>query len=135
MSISGFAVGFAVCIIIALYTYNEFTIDQCYPDYNRITRVIDAKSNNCDLDYNLNAILREKYPEVELSCPVMLLGGMDVTAKTDKHFTRFKGIISTTNDFFQMFSIQVVKHSGNLPFEGNTSAVITESLARVTFPG
>lgn len=134
LSISGFAVGFAVCIIIALYAYNEFTIDQCYPEYDRITRVIDAKSNNCDLDYNLNAILREKYPEVELSCPMMLMGGMDVKVKTDKNFTKFKGAISTTNDFFQMFSIPVVKHSGNLPFEGNASAVITESLARSLFP-
>jgi len=134
LSISGFAVGFAVCIIIALYTYNEFTIDHCYPNYDRITRIIDAKKNNCDLDYNLNVILKEKYPEVELSCPIMLLGGMDITVKTDKHFTRVRGLLSTTNYFFQMFSIQVVKHSGNLPFEGNESAVITESLARSLFP-
>jgi len=134
LNISGFAVGFAVCIIIALYTYNEFTIDQCYPEYDRITRVIDAKSNNCNLDYNLNSILREKYPEVEQACPVMLLGGMDFTVKTDKHFTRFKGMISTTNDFYKLFSIRVVKHSGNLPFEGNESAVITESLAKSLFP-
>jgi putative ABC transport system permease protein len=134
LSISGFAVGFAVCIIIALYAYNEFTIDQCYPEYDRITRVIDAKSNNCDLDYNLNAILREKYPEVELSCPVMLLGGVDVSARTEKNSTRFKGVTSTTNDFFKIFSIRIIKHSGNLPFEGNSSAVITESLARKLFP-
>lgn len=134
LSISGFAVGFAVCIIIALYAYNEFTIDQCYPEYNRITRVIDAKSNNCDLDYNLNAILREKYSEVELSCPVMLLGGVDVSARTEKNSTRFKGVMSTTNDFFKIFSIRIIKHSGNLPFEGNSSAVITESLARKLFP-
>jgi putative ABC transport system permease protein len=134
LSISGFAVGFAVCIIIALYTYNEFTIDHCYPNYDRITRVIDAKSNKCDLDYNMNAILREKYPEVEQACPVILLGGMDLTVKTDKHFARFKGMISTTNDFYKMFSIRVVKHSGNLPFEGKESAVITESLAKSLFP-
>ena len=134
LSISGFAVGFAVCIIIALYACNEFTIDHCYPDYDRIARVIDAKNNNCDLDYNLSTLFREKYPEVELACPMMLLGGMDLSAKTDKHFTRFKGMISTTNDFFQMFSIPVVKHSGNLPFEGNESAVITESLASSLFP-
>jgi len=134
LSILGFAVGFAVCIIIALYAYNEFTIDQCYPEYNRITRVIDAKSNNCDLDYNLNAILREKYPEVELSCPVMLLGGVDVSARTEKNSTRFKGVMSTTNDFFKIFSIRIIKHSGNLPFEGNSSVVITESLARILFP-
>ena len=134
LNITGFAVGFAVCIIIAIYAYNEFTIDQIYPNYDRITRVIDSKSNNCDLDYNLNAILKEKYPEVELSCPMMLIGGLDLTVKTDKHFTRFKGMISTTNDFFKMFSIRVVKHSGNLPFEGNASAVITESLARSLFP-
>lgn len=134
LSISGFAVGFAVCIIIALYAYNEFTIDQCYPEYNRITRVIDAKNNNCDLDYNLNAILREKYPEVELSCPVMLLGGVDVSARTEKNSIRFKGVMSTTNDFFKIFSIRIIKHSGNLPFDGNSSAVITESLARKLFP-
>jgi putative ABC transport system permease protein len=134
LSISGFAVGFAVCIVIAMYAYNEFTIDQCFPEYAQITRVVDAKNNNCDLDYNLNAILGDKYPEVQLSCPMMLMGGVDVTVKTDKHFTRFKGIISTTNDFFQIFSIRVVKHSGNLPFEGNESAVITESLARSLFP-
>ena len=134
LNISGFAVGFAVCIIIALYAYNEFTIDQYYPEYDRITRVVDSKSNNCNLDYNLNAILKEKYPEVELSCPMMLMGGMDVAVKTDKHFTRVKGIISTTNDFFRLFSIRVVTHSGNLPFEGNTSAIITESLAKSLFP-
>lgn len=134
LSISGFAVGFAVCIIIALYTYYEFTIDHCYPNYDHITRVIDTKNNSCNLDYNLNVTLKERYPEVELSCPIMLLGGMDVTVKTDKHFTRFRGLISTTNDFFQMFSILVVKHSGNLPFEGNESAVITESLAMSLFP-
>src|ERR1035437_844524 len=134
LSISGFAVGFAVCIILAFYAYNEFTIDQCYPEYDRITRVIDAKSNSCDLDYNLNATLREKYPEVELSCPMFLIGGLEVSAKTDKHFTRFKGIISTTNDFYKLFSIRVVKHSGNLPFEGKESAVITESLAKSLFP-
>jgi putative ABC transport system permease protein len=33
-----------------------------------------------------------------------------------------------------MFSIRVVKHSGNLPFEGKESAVITESLAKSLFP-
>ena len=134
LSILGFAVGFAVCIIIALYAYNEFTIDQCYPEYNRITRVIDAKRNKCDLDYNLNAILREKYPEVELSCPVMLLGGVDVSARTEKNSTRFKGVMSTTNDFFKIFSIRIIKQSGNLPFDGNSSVVITESLARILFP-
>ena len=134
LNIFGFAVGFAVCIIISLYAYNEFTIDHCYPDYDRITRVIDAKSNNCNLDYNLNSILKEKYPEVELACPVIIFGGLDLTVKTDKHFARFKGMISTTNDFYKMFSIRVVKHSGNLPFEGNASAVITESLAKSLFP-
>jgi putative ABC transport system permease protein len=59
---------------------------------------------------------------------------MDLTVKTDKHFARFKGMISTTNDFYKMFSIRVVKHSGNLPFEGKESAVITESLAKSLFP-
>ena len=134
LSISGFAIGFAVCIIIALYAYNEFTIDHCYPNYDRITRVLDAKKNNCDLDYNLSATLREKYPEVELSCPIMLMGGVDVSARTDKNSTRFKGVMSTTNDFFKIFSIRIIKHSGNLPFEGNSSAVITESLSRKLFP-
>jgi len=103
LSISGFAVGFVVCIIIALYAYSEFTVDHCYPNYDRMTQIIEANKNNCELDYNLDAVLKEKYPEVELSCPMMLLGGLDLTIKTDKHFTRFKGLVSTTNAFFEMF--------------------------------
>jgi len=134
LSIGGFAIGFAVCMIIGLYAYNEFTIDQCYPEHNRIVRVIDDSQNNCDLDYNLNALLAEKYPEVEVACPLEFMGGVDISVKTQKHFSKFQGLISTNNNFFSLFPIEVIKHSGLQPFEGNESVIITESLAKSLFP-
>ena len=134
LSIGGFAVGFAVCIVIALYTYNEFTINHCYPEYKQIVRLIDDEKNNCDLDYDLNALLKEKYPEIKDACPLEFMGGMDISAKTPTHFTKFQGIVSTTNDFFNLFPVDVTKRLGNHPFDGNESVIITESLAKSLFP-
>jgi putative ABC transport system permease protein len=133
LSILGFAVGFAVCTIIALYAYNEFTINQCYPEYKRIVRLIDDEKNNCDLDYDLNALLKEKYPEIKDACPLEFMGGRDISVKTPAHFTKFRGIITTTNDFFSVFPIDVIKRFGSQPFEGNESVIITESLAKSLF--
>jgi len=33
LSITGFSVGFAVCLYIALFIYNELSMDRCFPWY------------------------------------------------------------------------------------------------------
>src|SRR5665647_2274394 len=60
--IGGFAVGFAVCIIIGLYAYSEFSVDTGIKDHERIYRLVDVDSKFFDekttaFDYNLGNIL------------------------------------------------------------------------------
>ena len=61
LSITGFSVGFAVCIFIALFVYNELSMDKCFSGYKNIVRVYDPKENNCSLDIVLNQQFKEKY--------------------------------------------------------------------------
>ena len=82
-------------------------MNHCYPEYKQIVRLIDDEKNNCDLDYDLNALLKEKYPEIADACPLEFMGGMEISVKTPTHFAKFQGIISTTNDFFNLFPVDV----------------------------
>ena len=134
LSITGFAVGFAVCIFIAMFIYNELTMDKCFPEYKNIVRAYDPKSNNCGLDLALNQEIKEKYPDVKFACPVDQLSSLEISAKSEKNFTRFYGLICTTNDIFNVFPIRTIAASGNHPFDGKESIVITKSMADILFP-
>jgi len=99
LSITGFAIGFAVCIVIALFSYNEYTVDQCYPNYSHIYRVVNEKQKSCMIDYNLNNVLSDNNPEVEVACPVGLQSDWKFSVKSVDRYTKTKGLISTNNDF------------------------------------
>ena len=134
LSITGFAIGFAVCIVIALFTYNEYTVDHCYPNYSRIYRLVDEKAKKCNIDYNLNAKLADNNPEVELACPFESEPfESEFPVKYTDRYTKTIGLISTNNIFFKLFSVRVVKAISNEPFSDKQSAIITESLAKKLF--
>jgi putative ABC transport system permease protein len=133
LSILGFSAGFAVCIITALYIYSEFTMDRCFPDYKRIVRVIDTKNVNCNLDYKLSEGFKEKFPQVEVSCPIELENGWDIKIKTENSFMKIQGMISTTNDFFRLFPVKVLRSTNRQPFSGIESVILTQSQAKLLF--
>ena len=134
LSITGFSVGFAVCIFIALFVYNELSMDKCFSGYKNIVRVYDPKENSCSLDIVLNQQFKEKYPEIRYACPLEQLSDMEISAKSGLNFTRFTGLISTTNDFFNVFPVKTISAIGRLPFEGKESILITKSFAAILFP-
>jgi len=134
LSIGGFSVGFAVCLFVALFIYNEVAMDSCFPNYKNIVRVYDPKEMNCSLDIVLNQEFKEKYPEVSNACPVEQLNDLEVSAKSGENFARFKGLIATTNDFFRVFPVKTSSSVGKLPFDGKTSILVTKSFAKILFP-
>lgn len=134
LSITGFSVGFAVCIFVAMFIYNELSMDKCYPNYRNTVLVYESKKNFSNLDIKLNQEFKEKYPEVEATCPLEEISSMEVSAKTSQNFIRFTGLISTTNDFFSIFPIRVLVSSGKQPFDGKESFLITQSFAEQMFP-
>ena len=134
LSISGFSVGFAVCIFIALFVYSELSMDKCFPESENIVRVYDPKGNNCNLDIVLNQQFKEKYPEIRFACPLEQMSDMEIAAKSGMNFTRFTGLISTTNDFFKVFPVKTISAIGRFPFEGKEAILITQSFAKILFP-
>ena len=134
LSIIGFSIGFSVCLVIALFLYHELTMDKWFTDYEHVVRVYDQEKNNCHLDIELNREFKENYPEIKLACTVDQSSDMENNAKSEDNYTKFIGLISTTNDFFDVFPISIISNSGQLPFNGKESIIITKSLAETLFP-
>lgn len=133
--IGGFSIGFAACILIGLYYNTEHNINTHFPNYKNIYRVYDAKRNKCNLDYELYSVFKENYTEIANACPLEYYANHEFTikdAETGNH-TRVKHFISTTNDFFDIFSTDVLTSLSDKPLNGKESAVITESVAKRLF--
>ncbi len=133
--ITGFSVGFAVCLYIALFIYNELRMDRCFPGFRNIVRVYDPAENNCGLDVAINQNFKTDYPEVRAACFADQFNRAGISAKSETRFTRFTGLISTSNDFFNVFPVRIIMSLGKHPFEGKESVVITKSIAGILFPG
>ena len=68
--IGGFAVGFTASILIGLFYSAEKNVDRHFADYKNIYRLYDAKTSKSGLDYKLNAVLSENYPDIKKTCPL-----------------------------------------------------------------
>ncbi|WP_045025664.1 ABC transporter permease [Draconibacterium sediminis] len=132
--IGGFAIGFTACILIALFYSAEHNVNKHYTRHEQIYRVYDAKKNESGLDYKINAVIAEQYPDVEKACPLGY-SYFPFTLKDPetRNYTRVEYTVSTNNNFFNVFSIPVLSSLDEKPFSQLNSAVITESLARKLF--
>ena len=132
--IGGFAIGFTACILIALFYSAEHNVDKHFARHEKIYRLYDAKKNESGLDYKINAVISEHYPDVETACPLGF-SYFPITLKDPetRNYTRVEYILSTNNNFFNVFSIPVLSSVEEKPFSQLNSAVITESVAKKLF--
>ncbi len=132
--IGGFAIGFTASILIALFYSAEHNVDKHFARYEKIYRLYDAKKNESGLDYKINAVIAEHYPDVETACPLGF-SYFPITLKDPetKNYTRVEYIISTNDNFFDVFSVPVLSSMEEKPFSQLNSAVITESVAKKLF--
>jgi putative ABC transport system permease protein len=132
--IGGFAIGFTTCILIALFYDTEHNVNKHFARYDRIFRLYDAKKSESGLDYKINAVLAEEYPDIEEACP-MGFSYFPVTLKDPetRNYTRIEHTISTNNNFFDVFSIPLSSSLDDKPFSQLNSAVVTESVAKKLF--
>ncbi len=134
IGIVGFAAGFSVCLIIGMYVYSEFTVDDSPKNKDRIFRVVDAKNRNSSLDYELKEKFENNYPGIEMDCPVEISSvSYPIISISNQKTVYVEGLISTTNDFFEVFSIHPIKQISDKPFKDINSAVITETGAKLLF--
>jgi putative ABC transport system permease protein len=133
LNTTGFAIGFAVVMIIALFIYSEMTVDRCFEGNNRIFRIISSDENDCNLNYELAQQINDSYPEVETGCPVQYLSGWEFIIGCEGSFSKLTDLIATDNNFFSIFNLQLIEGFSSQPFSEVNSAVITQNLASKLF--
>ncbi len=130
--IGGFSIGFTAFMFIGIFYNAEHNIDTGFKNYETIFRLYDAKKSDSNLDYNLNTPLSEKYPEIINTCPMEYLSGFKIFIKDSetKKSTQIDHMITTNNDFFDIFSVKVITSLTDKPFSELNSVVITEDIAK-----
>ena len=140
LSIGGFAVGFAVCIIIGLYVYSEFSVDKGFKDHERIYRLVDVDSKFIDekttaFDYNLRDVLKNNYSEIERVAPYKIGSGENFLLLTDNKSFKYDYSMKTTDEMFDLLSLKIIEKSRNNNLLDNNSVVLTQSMADRMFEG
>jgi putative ABC transport system permease protein len=140
LTIGGFAIGFAVCIIIGLYAYSEFSVDMGIKDHERIYRLVDVDSKFFDkkttaFDYNLGNILKNNYSEIERVAPYKIYSSDNSLLLAENKSFKYDYSMNTTDEMFDLLSLKVVERSKNNNLLDNNSVVLTQSMANKMFEG
>jgi putative ABC transport system permease protein len=138
LNIGGFAVGFAVCMVLALYAYKEHNVDKVFPEYQHIFRMIDSKKNSSSVDFDVAKQLKVQYPQIKFAVPLhYMTNGANhpvfLKEQTGQDYIMVNEMISTTNDFFKAFSVKIIAGNADKPFADLNSVVITRSTAEKLF--
>jgi len=133
--IGGFAIGFAACIMIGMFYQKETTVNKDFPNHKRIYRVYDVKQNRCNLDWDLYPVLTSAYAAVENACPLDYQDREELTIKDERtnNNASVRHLLSTTNNFFSIFSVEIVESLSGIPLESKGSVAISSPLAKSLF--
>jgi len=135
--IGGFSFGFTACILIGLFYFTEKNVNSGFANHKQIYRLYDLKKNTCNIYHDLNPVLADGYSDIINTCPMDFFNGFTFMVKDElaNVSTILDNVISTNNNFFEIFSVSVVESLGSLPFDGKESVVITEAVAQRLYKG
>ena len=133
--IGGFAIGFAACILIGLFYHSEASVNQDFPNHQQIYRIYDVKKSRCNLNWDLFPVLMQDFAEVENACPMEYGTGFRMTAKNEQAhtFSEINHLLSTTNNFFSIFSVKMIETLGQEPFDRKEAIVLSRETAQKLF--
>ncbi|NLU39094.1 MAG: hypothetical protein GXX78_09415 [Bacteroidales bacterium] len=132
--IGGFALGFATVILIGLFYNNETSVNKDFANHKQLYRLYDAKKNRCNLNWDLFPVLATDFASVENACPLEYnVWKMTVKNEQTHAFTEIKHLLTTTNNFFSIFSVEMVETLASNPFDGKESVVISRAIAKKLF--
>jgi putative ABC transport system permease protein len=133
--IGGFAIGFAACILLGLFYHSETTVNKNFANHKQIYRIYDVKKNRCNLNWDLFPLLTSGYAAVEDACPMDYQNGEHLTIKNEltHNNAEFSHLLATTNNFFSIFSVEIVESLSGKPFDGIESVSISRPIASLLF--
>lgn len=132
INILGLAIGMSCSILIMLWVYDEISFDRFHHDSENIYRTV-AKLPQMEVAIGpmpLAKSLKNDYPEIIESCNLV---NAEVQLKVgDKSFNNTQGI-STTKEFFNIFSFKIIDQVKDSLLTDLNEIVITKSTARKLF--
>ena len=135
-NLCGFVLGLTASMILALYIYREYNVDQCFPNYKNIYQLVNAENNNVNIDFDLAEMLKERFPVVEEAATLFYFTSMEdmyVSSGSSNEFITDFTMGAVTNDFFRMFSVKTLLGNPQSPFVDDNSVALTASLAQKLF--
>jgi len=137
INIGGLAIGLACCILIGLYTWDEYNYDRFHSQFNNIYRVVDQQIQGGST-YNvavtpgpLADALKNDFPEVLQTC--RLGKKWNGILQVDSLYFEPKDILATDNSFFSLFNFKLTQGNSKKALLGPDEVVISETLAAQIF--
>ncbi|NIO48446.1 MAG: FtsX-like permease family protein [Candidatus Aminicenantes bacterium] len=137
ITIVGFAIGMACCILIFLYIQFERSYDDFHPDADRIFRVALAWHTSDTVNYWATIStpaaweLKEKYSQVEKVARIRNKGNQPVAY--EKKLFYEDGCLYADPEIFEILSIPVVAGNPRVALSSPGSIIITQRMAAKYF--
>lgn len=133
VNVFGLAVSLTFVIIIGLYTWQEFSIDQQHSKAKRIYNIgmsmDDRDRRTADCHHVVLRYLRSRYPEIEQTCG-FTAGSLKLKEK-DNFLNIY--VLQADSTFFSMFDFPLLQGNRANCLSQKGNIVLTESTARRLF--
>ena len=133
VNVFGLAVSLMFAIIIGVYTWQEVSVNRQHHDADRIYNIGyqggDEGSRMANSHHYVLRYLKDKYPEVELTCG-FAAGGLKLK---DKNGYTNAYVLTSDSTFFSMFDFPLLRGNRATCLMQKGNIVLTESFARRMF--
>lgn len=136
INIGGLAIGIASSILILLWLADEYSFDRFHKNYTSIYKLYQSQqwaegmSTGNSMPYLLKDVIQEKSSQIK-NVVMTNWGEGNLLQVGEKRLSKMG--LSATEDFFKVFSFNMIKGDPNTALAGSTSIVITESTAKSLF--
>ncbi len=136
INIGGLAIGIAASILILLWVADEYSFDRFHANYKNIYKLyINQEANGQvatgnSMPYKLKDAMLEKSSKIKYVV-MTNWGEGNMLQVGDKRINKYG--LSASEDFFKVFSFNLIKGDPNTALNEPTKIVITESTAKALF--
>ena len=139
INVAGLAVGIACCLLIVLFVNDELGYDRYHEkseDIYRVTRYTLFNEQEFNFPVNpapLAEVMVNEIPEVEYAVRFRPQGSFLVSTKDDPGTFKERKLVFTDKDFFNVFSVPVLKGNPGTALEEPQSVAISAGIAKKYF--
>jgi predicted permease len=136
INITGLSIGIACSVLILLWVTDEFSYDRFHTNYNSIYKLYQSQQwaqgigTGNSMPFPLKETIKDKSSQIK-SVVMTNWGEGNMLQVGDKRLNKMG--LSASEDFFKMFSFDMVKGDPNTALSDPSSIVITESTAKAFF--